>query len=215
MTSVLLADDHSFLRAGVEAVLRGTRFKLVATASRGDEALAEIAKHDPDICILDIRMPGGSGVEVLEQMRSEGDERPVVLLTAEMEDHALIAAVRSGVNGIVLKEGAADSLVGCLEQVEGGRRAIPPELLQHALDLSLRTEPSDPLSQLTPRERQIAELVSHGLRNRDIAARLGVTEGTVKVYLHSVYQKIGVENRTELALIARGKLSRSETVNVR
>jgi len=205
MTTVLLADDHPFMRAGVEAVLRDTPFEIVATAASGDEALAKVAEADPDMCIFDIRMPGRDGVDVLRHMRERGDQRPVVLLTAELEDSALIAAVQAGVNGIVLKDVAEDALVDCLKAVTNGGRAVPAELLQRALDLSLRGEPRHPLAGLTPRERQIAEHVGQGQRNRDIAAALGMSEGTVKVYLHTIYQKLGIDNRTELALIAHGR----------
>jgi len=205
MTSVLLADDHPFMRAGVEAVLRGSRFEIVATASTGDEALAGVAKHDPAICIFDVRMPGRSGVEVLQAMRGGNDQRPVVLLTAELEDAALISAVKAGVNGIVLKDGAEDGLLACLEAVGGGGRSVPPELLERALDLSLKGAARNPLDALTLRERQIAEHVGRGMRNRDIADSLGMSEGTVKVYLHAIYQKLGVANRTELALLTHGR----------
>lgn len=205
MTRVLLADDHPFMRAGVEAVLRDSPFEIVATAASGDEALAKIAEADPELCIFDIRMPGRNGVEVLEDMRRGGDARPVVLLTAELEDAALLAAVQAGVNGIVLKDVAEDALLDCLSAVAGGGRAVPPELLQRALDLSLRGEPKHPLEGLTPRERQIAEHVGRGQRNREIAEALGMSEGTVKVYLHTIYQKLGIENRTELALMTHGR----------
>lgn len=205
MTRVLLADDHPFMRAGVEAVLRDSPFEIVATAASGDEALAKIAEADPELCIFDIRMPGRNGVEVLEDMRRGGDVRPVVLLTAELEDAALLAAVQAGVNGIVLKDVAEDALLDCLSAVAGGGRAVPPELLQRALDLSLRGEPKHPLEGLTPRERQIAEHVGRGQRNREIAEALGMSEGTVKVYLHTIYQKLGIENRTELALMTHGR----------
>jgi len=205
MTSVLLADDHPFMRAGVEAVLRNSPFEITAMAASGDEALAKLDEANPDLCIFDIRMPGHSGVEVLQAMRDRGDPRPVVLLTAELEDAALLAAVQAGVNGIVLKDVAEDALLDCLEAVAAGRRAVPPDLLQRALDLSLRGEPKHPLDGLTPRERQIAEHVGLGQRNREIAAALGMSEGTVKVYLHTIYHKLGIENRTELALMAHGQ----------
>lgn len=205
MTSVLLADDHPFIRAGVEAVLRNSPFEITAMAASGDEALARIDDADPDLCIFDIRMPGRSGVEILQDMRHRGDQRPVVLLTAELEDAALLAAVQAGVNGIVLKDVAEDALLDSLEAVAAGRRAVPADLLQRALDLSLRGEAKHPLAGLTPRERQIAEHVGQGRRNRDIAAALGMSEGTVKVYLHTIYHKLGIENRTELALIAHGR----------
>jgi len=202
MTTVVLADDHPFMRAGVEAVLRGTPFRIAAMANDGDEALAAVAEHDPDICIFDVRMPKRSGVEVLQVIREKGDSRPVVLLTAALEDHSLLAAVRSGVNGIVLKDGAEDALIDALERVERGEKAIPQPLLQRALDLSLSGGKADPLGPLAPRERQIAAEVGRGLRNREIAESLSMSEGTVKVYLHTIYQKLGIKNRTELALIA-------------
>jgi len=205
MTTVLLADDHPFMRAGVEAVLRQSPFEIVATAATGDEALAKLAEHDPELCIFDIRMPGRDGLEILQEMRREGDNRPVVLLTAELEDAALLDAVQAGVNGIVLKDVAENALLDCLEAVAAGNRAIPADLLERALELSLREKPRHPLEGLTPRERQIAEHVGQGQRNRDIAAALGMSEGTVKVYLHTIYQKLGIENRTELALIAHGR----------
>ena len=202
MVTVLLADDHPFMRAGVEAVLRGTRYELVVTANDGEEALAAVARQNPDICIFDVRMPKRSGVEALQAMRESGDMRPVVLLTAELGDFSLLSAVRAGVNGIVLKDGAEDALVAALDKVAAGDKAIPQPLLQRALDLSLSGDKADPLASLAPRERQIAAHVGRGLRNREIADALAMSEGTVKVYLHTIYQKLGIKNRTELALIA-------------
>ena len=203
MTTVLLADDHPFIRAGIEAVLRHSRYDLVATVCDGDQAIDAIARYDPQVCILDLRMPKKDGVAVLESLRGDGDQRPVVLLTAELDDRSLYAAVKAGVNGIVLKNGAEDALIECLDTVMAGQRAIDADLLHRALDLSL-SGGADPLSRLAPRERQISELVAQGLRNREIAERLAMSEGTVKVYLHGIYQKVGVENRTGLAILARG-----------
>ena len=202
MTSILLADDHSFMRAGVEAVLRGSPFEIVATVTNGDDALAAVGRYNPDICIFDVRMPGRSGVEALQHLRERGDQRPIVLLTAGLEDHALLSAVRAGVNAIVLKDEAEECLVDALRKVESGQRSVPERLLQRALDLSLSGGDADPLSSLAPRERQIAAQVGRGLRNKEIAETLAMSEGTVKVYLHTIYQKLGIKNRTELALIA-------------
>lgn len=203
MITVLLADDHPFMRAGVESVLRGSRYSLVATVADGDAALVAVARHDPALCIFDVRMPVRDGVAALEALRARGDNRPVVLLTADLDDRALFAAVRAGVNGIVLKNGAEDALIECLDTVMAGGRAIDPSLLQRALDLTMNGGTHDPLAALAPRERQIAELIAQGMRNREIAERLVLSEGTVKVYLHGIYQKVGVDNRTSLALLAR------------
>ena len=202
MKTILLADDHSFMRAGVEAVLRGSPFEIVATAGTGDEALAALGRYNPDICIFDVRMPGRSGVEALQHMRARDDHRPVLLLTAGLEDHALLAAVRAGVNAIVLKDEAEANLLDALHKIASGQRSVPERLLQRALDLSLSGSDADPLSSLTPRERQIAAQVGRGLPNKQIAVALAMSEGTVKVYLHTIYQKLGIKNRTELALIA-------------
>jgi len=202
MITVLLADDHPFIRAGIESVLRHSRYELVETVSDGEEALAAIARSNPAVCILDLRMPKKDGVSVLETLRENGDQRPVVLLTAELDDRSLYAALKAGVNGIVLKNGAEDALIACLDTVMAGQRAIDADLLHRALDVSL-SGGADPFARLAPRERQISELVALGMRNREIAERLAMSEGTVKVYLHGIYQKVGVENRTGLALIAR------------
>lgn len=209
MTTILLADDHPFMRAGVEAVLRTSQFEVIATAANGDEALSAVKRYDPVICIFDVRMPRRNGVEALEAMRAEGDLRPVVLLTAEIEDAVLISAVRARVNGIVLKGGAPDALLSCLDAVVAGRSAIPQELMQRALDLSLKATPHHPFDGLSQRECQIAEHVGQGMRNRAIAQSLGMSEGTVKVYLHKIYQKLGLENRTELALMCQGQAAPS------
>lgn len=202
MIPVLVADDHGFIRAGVEAVLRGSRFQVVAATASGEETLAAIATHDPAIVLLDINMPGMNGVQALEALRSKGDKRAVVLLTAGINDRQLLAVMRAGVEGIVYKDGAEGGLVDVLEKVHAGGRAIDSALLQRALDLSLSADTGGPLERLNQRERRIARLVARGMRNRDIGTELGIGEGTVKVYLHAMYQKLGIENRTELALLA-------------
>lgn len=202
MIPVLVADDHGFIRAGVEAVLRGTRYSVVAGAASGEETLDAIATHDPAIVLLDINMPGMNGVQALETLRDRGDKRPVVLLTAEINNQQLMAVMRAGVEGIISKDGAEDELVYVLDKVHEGERAISPCFLQRALDLSLKPDSLGPLAKLNPRERKIAALVARGMRNRDIGAELGIGEGTVKVYLHTMYQKLNIDNRTELALLA-------------
>lgn len=201
MIPVLIADDHGFIRAGVEAVLRGSRFQVVAATASGEETLAAIETHNPAIVLLDINMPGMNGVQTLEAVRAKGDKRPVIMLTAEINDRQLLSVMRAGVDGIVSKDGAEDELVDVLEKVNAGQKAIAPVFLQRALDISLNPE-GGPLERLNPRERRIARLVARGLRNRDIGQELNIGEGTVKVYLHAMYQKLGIDNRTELALLA-------------
>ena len=202
MTSVLIADDHAFIRSGVEAVLAATAFRVVAAVESGRAALAAIADLAPDICVFDVAMPDGDGIATLQKMRAAGDMRPVILLTAQLDDRRLVDAIDAGVNGIVGKDGAEDVLVATLATVIAGGRAIAPELLARAAEERARREAPSPLDALNPREKTIVSLIAQGQRNRDIAAALGITEGTIKVYLHALYQKLGVENHTELAVLA-------------
>lgn len=202
MTTILIADDHAFIRTGVEAVLAAADFQVVAAVESGNAALAAIETLQPDLCIFDVAMAEGDGVATLQTLRREGDNRPVVLLTAQIDDRRLADAIDAGVNGIVGKEGAEDLLLETLDKVLAGERAIAPSLLERARIERARRERPSPLASLTPRERTMVQLIAQGQRNRDIAQSLGITEGTIKVYLHALYQKLGVDNRTELAVLA-------------
>lgn len=203
MTRVLIADDHPVVLSGIQSILLDTPYEVVAAARTGAEALDMIAAARPDILILDVRMPELSGLDVVRALRSRGDTRPVVLLTASLADELLLEAIDLGVQGIVLKEGAQHLLVRCLDEVKSGRRWIEHGLLQQALDLKMGGGKAKGVGALSPRERAIAGLVAQGLRNREIAGQLGITEGTVKIHLHRIYEKLGVSNRTELAVLAR------------
>lgn len=202
MIPVLIADDHPFMRAGLAAVLASTDYRIVATAGTGAEALTLVHDHDPALCVFDVAMPDGDGVETLRAMRRRGDNRPVILLTAQIDDGPLLDAIEAGANAILGKEGAEDTLLDTFAQVLAGRRVIAPALIQRATEESARRRAPSPIAGLTPRERTIVSHIAKGHRNRDIAADLGITEGTVKVYLHALYQKLGIENRTELAVLA-------------
>ncbi|HZF46304.1 MAG TPA: response regulator transcription factor [Sphingomonadaceae bacterium] len=201
MTRIVLADDHPFLRAGVEDVLGGYGIDIAASVDTGEAALEAVERENPDVVILDVRMPGLGGVPALEAMRARGDDRPVILLTAELEDAALLCAVKARVDGVVFKDGAEIRLHEAIETVLAGERYIDPPLMQRALDLAIDSPRTSPLARLSPRELRIAEAVSGGMRNRDIAEEIGTTEGSVKVYLHRIYEKVGVSSRTELAVL--------------
>jgi two-component system nitrate/nitrite response regulator NarP len=198
LTKVLLADDHPMIQSAVASLLRGSDYTLVATASTGAEAIKAVEEYNPEILILDVQMPEGDGLTVLRQLRKSSDHKPVVLLTASLDDHGFAEALSLKVDGVVLKTSDPGLLIDCLDQVREGGDWIDPALRERA------TAVRDGTSRvaLSPRERELVGLVRQGLRNRDIAERLGVTEGTVKVYLHSVFEKTGVANRTELAIRA-------------
>jgi two-component system, NarL family, nitrate/nitrite response regulator NarL len=199
MTRVLIADDHPMIAAALDVLLRGTDYELVGRARSGSDALSQVQRLKPDVLLLDVNMPDGSGIDVLRQLRTMRRAPAVVLLTAGMDDSQLLMADGLEPDGIVLKTSDPALLLDCMEQVRRNVRWVDPEIADRTREAKDRalSAPS-----LTPRERELIELVRQGLRNRDIAAQLGVTEGTVKVYLHAIFDKLGVDNRTELAMRA-------------
>lgn len=205
MTRVLLADDHPMIRNAIEVLLRDSEFEIVGMVGSASAALEETGRLDPEIILLDIQMPGGSGLDVLRSLRAAKSKVKVVLLTAAIDDSSLVEAKSLGVEGIVLKNSDPAYLLECLENVRSGRVWLDPELG----DRLRYVEASSPRERavLAPRERQLIGFVRKGLRNKEIAEQLGVTEGTVKVYLHAIFEKLGVSNRTELAIRADEFLS--------
>lgn len=198
---ILLADDHPMISTAIEALLRDTQFEIVGMAATGEQALRKLDELKPDILLLDLQMPGGTGMDVLRRLKSNGDKTRIVLLTAAIDDASLIEAKNLRVRGMVLKNSDPAYLLECLERVSSGGRWIDPELSDRAKDLAETLGDREGPS-LSPRERELIGLVRKGLRNREIAEQLGVTEGTIKVYLHSVFEKLGVSSRTELAIRA-------------
>ena len=199
MTRVLLVDDHPMIAAALEMLLRGTDYELLDRARTAAEAAKQIAKLKPDLLLLDVHLPDASGLDVMRKL-SQGRSRPaVILLTAGMDEAQLLAAAELDPQGMVLKTSDPGLLLECMDQVVAGNRWVDPEIVERTRQAQERAASAPPL---TRRERELIELVRQGLRNRDIAAELGVTEGTVKVYLHAIFDKFKVDNRTELAMRA-------------
>ena len=199
MTQIMIADDHPIVVSGLEMLLRKSGYDIAASVADGNAALEELASADPDILILDVQMPGRNGLEVLRALRAEGDERPVVLLTAAIDGRQIAEALSLRVQGLVLKDSPPDTLLRCLEEVRAGGRWIDPAMEERGLAAGN----GGGMDQLSARERAVVDHVVQGLRNRDIANLLGIAEGTVKVHLHKVYEKLGVGSRTELVIYAR------------
>jgi two-component system nitrate/nitrite response regulator NarP len=199
MTRVLLADDHPMIGAALDVLLRGSDYELVGRARSGADALSQVQRHKPDLLLLDVNMPDGSGLDVLRQLRGTRRMPAVVLLTAGMDDSQLLVADGLEPDGIVLKTSDPAHLLDCMERVRKNERWVDPEIAERTRNAKERAARAP---SLTPRERELIDLVRQGLRNRDIASQLGVTEGTVKVYLHAIFDKLGVDNRTELAMRA-------------
>lgn len=199
MTRVLLVDDHPMIGAALEMLLRDTDYEILGRARNVAEANSKINKLKPDLLLLDVNLPDGSGIDVLRRLTRARSSPKVILLTAGMDDAQHLAAAELKPQGMVLKTSDPSLLMECIERVAAGEEWIDPEIAQRTRAAQEKAASAPPL---TRRERELVELVRQGLRNRDIAAELGVTEGTVKVYLHAIFDKFRVENRTELALRA-------------
>lgn len=204
MTKVLVADDDPLTMAGITTLLDKTNFTVVATVNTGAAVLDALPGARPELLILDNDMPERSGLDVLRTLRSKGDDRPVVLLTSRLNDELAREAVKLSVNGIVIKSTAPRDLLVCLESVVQGRRWIDQEVMQRVMEQAMSPDaPRDPFDALSAPERAVASLVQRGLRNKEVASELGLTEGTVKVHLHKVFDKLGIRGRTELILLAQ------------
>jgi two-component system nitrate/nitrite response regulator NarP len=199
MTTILIADDHPMIAQALEMLLRGTSYELVGRARHGDETLDQVQRVRPDILLLDVNMPGKSGIDILRRIRRDDPGRRVILLTAGMDDAQLVAADKLEPDGIVLKTSDPALLLQSLDAVRDGERWVDPEVAQRIGAVKGRASMGP---NLTPRERDLIDLVRRGMRNREIADELGVTEGTVKVYLHALFEKLQIDNRTELAMRA-------------
>jgi len=199
--TVVIADDHPIVLAGLETLLRREAdISVVDRCADGVEALRAVKKHNADVLILDLRMPRADGLTVLQQMREGRATTKVVILAAAIEDDVLLEAIRLGARGIVLKETAPQSLVECIREVHAGRQCYEQRSLVDAMERFVRREVAskEMTSVLSRREVDVVRAVSQGLRNREIAERLGIAEGTVKLHLHTIYTKLGVDGRTAL-----------------
>ncbi|MGH9459334.1 MAG: response regulator [Thermoanaerobaculia bacterium] len=206
---IVIADDHPIVLDGLEQLFRlEDAFEIVARCTTGQEALDAVRAHAPDILILDLRMPQRSGLAVLRELQGEKNlATRVVVLTAALDEDEVLEAIRLGVRGVVLKEMAPRLLVQCVRKVHEGGQWLEKESIGKALDKMLRTGGSSVAGAgaLTPREVEVVRLVAEGLRNKEIAERLLISEGTVKIHLHSIYEKLQIGGRVELSVYARDR----------
>ncbi len=203
---IALADDHPFILDGLDQLFRGEAdCEIVARCSNGEEALLAVETYQPDILVLDVRMPKLDGIELLRKMHERQLSTKVVLLTASLEDARLLEAFRLGASGLVLKESAPRLLVQSVRQVAQGEQSWNGQAIAGALRLVLQREQAVAglSSTLTAREMEVARMVATGLRNKEIAARLDITEGTVKFHLHGIYEKLQIDGRYALMSYAR------------
>lgn len=201
MSRIFLADDHPMIQSAMQDLLRRGGHDMVGCASSGAEALEQLPGSNADVVVLDVQMPGGSGTHVLTEMRARGDNRPVVLLTAAIGEETIRTVLALDAGAIVLKTSDPRLLIDAIDAVCDGGTWFDEAIRDRVAAVSPGTRRRRALSE---RERELVQLVCEGLKNREIAERLNTTEGTVKAYLHAIFDKLGVENRTELAMKAAG-----------
>ncbi|MBU5635132.1 response regulator transcription factor [Geomonas sp. Red69] len=208
MIRLVIADDHPLILNGLTGLFNFEEdFEVLASCSNGPDALEEIRRQRPDVAVLDIRMPGLSGIEVARRVTEERLGARLVLLTAALEDADMLEAVMLGIQGVVLKEMAPQFLVQCIRKVHAGEQWLERRSAKQALEKLLKREAGgrEVSGLLTQREIELVRMVAGGLRNREIADRLCISEGTVKVHLHNIYQKIHVDGRVALLRYAQDK----------
>ena len=197
-TSVVIADRHPVVLQGLTNVLSAeSGFKVVACCSDGTDCIEAIRSLVPDIAILDVSLPGLTGLEILTIANFESLPTRVVFFTASVEDRELIVSAAAGAYGVILKDVAVEILVQSLREIADGQRLLPlPTVPREQGNVANR---ENVLTVLTERERQIMRLVSGGLSNKEIGRQLNITDGTIKQHLHHIYQKLEISNRTVLA----------------
>lgn len=196
---VILADDHAMVRQGIRQFLEeGGGIAVVAEAANGEETLRLVARHCPDVVVLDIQMPGMSGIEVTREIRARFPGVRVLILTAYDDDPYILALLRAGADGYILKSAEAEDLVRAVRAVAAGQSALSPEVARKVVQRMTSGEPrlAGPAEALTEREVEVLRLAAHGLSNKEIGRRLGISARTVQGHLANIYGKLGVNSRT-------------------
>lgn len=200
---VLIADDHALVREGTNELLsKHQDIDVVSTAADGLEALAQIEELEPDVALVDISMPGLSGIELTERVARSRSGVAVLILTVHDEEGYVRALLHAGAAGYLLKDVSEEDLVGAIRLVHAGESVLHPGVTQTLFEsIAQGTEESSGASPLTDRETDVVELAAQGLSNREIAAQLGLSPRTVQTHLRHVFEKLQVASRTQAVIL--------------
>jgi two-component system, NarL family, response regulator DevR len=210
---LLVVDDHEVVRQGLVSLLdRRAGFEVVAQAGSVAEAIAQAARHQPDLVIMDVRLPDGSGIEACRDIRAARPETRVVMLTSYPDEEAVLSAIIAGASGYLLKQIRGRDLVSGLEAVGRGESLLDPAVTEKVLERVRRLAnggASDELAELTAQERKILLLVAEGKTNKEIASDVFLSDKTVKNYVSSILSKLNLQRRTQAAaFVARRQFTR-------
>lgn len=209
---VMLVDDHEIVRQGLRALLEAEDdIEVVAEADSGPSAVSLASAHQPDVVVMDVRMPEGSGIEACRAIRDERPDAQVIMLTSFSDDEALFNSIMAGAAGFVLKQIRGRDLIDAIRTVGGGKSLLDPDVTKRVLERlrKAKFDEKDPkLARLSPQEERILDMVGEGLTNREIAERIHLSDKTVKNYVSTILQKLEVARRAEAAsYVARAKAS--------
>ena len=201
MIAVAIADDHEIVLRGLRMTIAGEDdLELLWEARNGREALEQTGQRPPDVLLLDVQMPEMDGIQAAEAIHSRYPQVAVVILTTFRDDAQLHAALKAGAAGYLLKDIDGDELVQAIRGAAAGRPQLHPDIARRLMQSM--SPPEDPFAELTPREREVLNLIGRGMSNKEIALALTVTETTVKGYVSAILSKLGVADRTQAALLA-------------
>jgi len=205
-SKIMIVDDHEVVRLGLISLLeQNSQYEVVAQADNALDAIKKVETHKPDIALMDIRLPGMSGIEACEQICKKYPNTKVIMLTSFAEDEMLFSAIKAGASGYVLKQINARDLINSIESVARGEASLDPAVTQRVFQevrKAVREEEASAFSSLSQQEKMVLKLVSEGKTNRDIAQNLFLGEGTVRNYVSSILSKLNVSNRAEAAAYA-------------
>ena len=202
MTTVFLVDDHEIVRRGIADLINAERdLEVVGESATAERTIGRVAATRPDVVVLDVRLPDGSGIDLCREIRSRVPGTKCIMLTAYDDDHASYAAVLAGASGYVLKDIRGQRLIEGIRSVAAGKPLLRQDVAQRVVqNLTAPATPSTPAPELSLRERQVLELIADGLTNRQIGERLELAEKTVKNYVSGLLAKLGMERRTQAAV---------------
>jgi DNA-binding NarL/FixJ family response regulator len=200
---VLLADDQRVVREGLGTLLGLLDgIELVGTAADGEEAVALAAEHDPDVVLMDLRMPRVDGVEAIRRLAARGERPRAIALTTYADDASVLGALRAGARGYLTKDAGAEQILEAVQAVARGEAALDPAVQHHVLDALTEPPASELPDGLTPREVEVLQLIAEGLTNAEIAERLVVSAATVKSHVNHIFAKAGVRDRAQAVVYA-------------